>query len=128
MGLFCISLCLLIVMLSARSAWGHSLESLLLVVRHPYFPPDITRAYVMAGPVLVILIIISRSTSTTIGNFEEISFINHKSLRIRGMPGATQVGGGGRERERNAKDLGFCLYWVKGGVPRVLRVHSIDKF
>ena len=33
-----------------------------------------------------------------------------------------------RERERNTKDLGFCLYWVEGGVPRVLRVHSIDKF
>ena len=67
-------------MLSARSAWGHSLESLLLVVRDPYFPPDITRVYIMAGPVFVILIIISRSTSTkTIGNFEKISFINHKS-------------------------------------------------
>lgn len=48
------------------------------------------------------------------GIFEEKRFITHRSWRIHGPSGAKQQDC--RERERDSKDLMFCLYWGRGWV------------
>lgn len=57
------------VMLSGRNAWGHSPQQVLLVVRppHRYSPTN-----VVAGPALVVPIIVANRTSTTTGCIREL--------------------------------------------------------
>ena len=75
-------------------------------------PTDISpaRASVEAGPAFEVLII--RRTSTTIRRLWKTRFVSQSPR-------------GYKVSQRESSDLGLCLCWGEGGVPRVLRVHSL---
>lgn len=80
----------------------------------------------MAGLTLVVFIMIATCTSkTNIRELEKPRIITRRFWRINRIPegqsARQQV-----ERERESTVMEFCLYRIEGGVPRVLKVHSLN--
>ena len=77
---------------------------------------------VVSRPALVLLIKIARHTSvTTVRGLRKDKVCYSPFWRVPGTAEATQQG----LTERESSDLGLCLYWGEGGVPRVLHVLSL---
>ena len=109
-------------MLSASNAWGTHLGS------HRHFP-DQTRASLVAGPALVVLMIVGPTSAKTIGTLRNkvyYSQILEGMRHVWHVPEATPhshevTGKGGREHGPGA----LPLLGSKGGVLRVLWVRSL---
>ena len=65
--------------------------------------------------------IATHTSATTIRGLRKDKVCYSPFWRVPGTAEATQQG----LTERESSDLGLCLYWGEGGVPRVLHVLSL---